>query len=79
MNFETDVRKISYNKRIKLIETLIIKDCYYECTLLSQLFKENTVHAEEKMLYNNIISICKSSQKREKDKILQMISSSSKF
>ncbi len=32
MNIETDVSKISYSKRIKLIETLIIKDCYYECT-----------------------------------------------
>lgn len=68
-----DIKQINHIERMKMIECLINKDCYYECMLLSRIFIENSENIKEKELCSDIINICRSTQKKDKNKILQMI------
>ena len=71
MKYETDISKIDYVEKIKMIEVLANTDSFYECGLLCAIFRDNTNNNTEKDMHDNIIKICKTTQK--KNCILELI------
>lgn len=71
MKYETDISKIDYIEKVKMIEVLANTNSFYECSLLCAIFRDNTDNNAEKNMYDNIIKICKTTQ--QKNCVLELI------